>query len=115
MSWGDIFFMSIAGLIASLVVLDLLFGQGPTSGHQAWHCRAANPTGSSPILPLKGGETRMAKDPVCGMNVDEKSAAGKSEYKGQAYYFCSTGCKKSFDKAPEKYVGKQDAQPSGHP
>lgn len=52
----------------------------------------------------------MAKDPVCGMNVDEKTAAGKSEYKGQTHYFCSTGCKKSFDKEPEKYVGKVEDQ-----
>ncbi len=48
----------------------------------------------------------MAKDPVCGMDVDEKSAAGKSEYKGQTYYFCSPGCKQSFDKEPERYIGK---------
>ena len=47
------------------------------------------------------------KDPVCGMNIDPKTAAGKSEYKGQTYYFCSPGCKKSFDKEPEKYVGTQ--------
>ena len=49
----------------------------------------------------------MVKDPVCGMDVDEKTAAHKSEYKGQTYYFCSVGCKRSFDKEPEKYVGKQ--------
>ncbi len=48
----------------------------------------------------------MAKDPVCGMEVDEKEAAGKSEYKGKAYYFCAPGCKKSFDEDPEKYVEK---------
>jgi Cu+-exporting ATPase len=47
----------------------------------------------------------MAKDPVCGMTVDEKKAAGTSEYKGQTYYFCSSGCKAAFDKEPEKYVG----------
>lgn len=55
----------------------------------------------------------MAKDPVCGMEIDEKTAAGKSEYKGKTYYFCSTGCKKSFDQDPEKYVGKTDEH-SGH-
>jgi Cu+-exporting ATPase len=49
----------------------------------------------------------MAKDPVCGMTVDEKEAAGQSVYQGQTYYFCSTGCKKSFDADPEKYLGKQ--------
>lgn len=47
----------------------------------------------------------MAKDPVCGMDVDEKSAAGKSDYNGQTYYFCSPGCKRTFDKDPEKYAG----------
>lgn len=46
----------------------------------------------------------MAKDLVCGMDVDEKTAAGTSEYKGQTYYFCSLGCKKAFDKEPENYV-----------
>ena len=56
----------------------------------------------------------MAKDPVCGMQVDEKTAAGKSEYKGQTHYFCSAGCKKSFDKEPEKYVGKKQEEHSGH-
>jgi len=48
----------------------------------------------------------MAKDPVCGMDVDPKTAAGKSEYQGQTYYFCSPGCKKAFDKEPARYVGK---------
>jgi len=28
----------------------------------------------------------MAKDPVCSMDVDEKTAAGKSEYKGQRLF-----------------------------
>jgi Cu+-exporting ATPase len=31
----------------------------------------------------------MVKDPVCGMNVDEKTANLKSEYMGKAYYFCN--------------------------
>lgn len=48
----------------------------------------------------------MAKDPVCGMDVDEKTTTLKSEYKGQTYYFCSPGCKRSFEKEPGKYVGQ---------
>jgi Cu+-exporting ATPase len=47
----------------------------------------------------------MMVDPVCGMDVDPETAAGKSEYQGQTYYFCSLGCKKSFDKDPQKYIG----------
>ncbi len=44
------------------------------------------------------------KDLVCGMDIDPAAAAGKSEYKGQTYYFCSLGCKKAFEKEPEKYI-----------
>ncbi len=44
-------------------------------------------------------------DVVCGMDIDPATATGKSEYKGQTYYFCSPGCKRAFDKDPEKYVG----------
>jgi len=46
----------------------------------------------------------MAKDPVCGMDVDEKSAAATAEYNGKKYYFCAVGCKKQFEKEPKKYV-----------
>lgn len=44
----------------------------------------------------------MARDPVCGMDVGEDSAAGVSEYRGNKYYFCSLRCKTSFDANPEK-------------
>ena len=56
----------------------------------------------------------MAKDPICGMAVDPKSAAGKSEYKGQTYYFCSPSCKKTFDKNPEKYMANKDDSNTEH-
>ena len=46
------------------------------------------------------------KDLVCGMDIDPATASGKSEYKGQTYYFCSLGCKKAFDENSEKYLGK---------
>jgi hypothetical protein len=40
----------------------------------------------------------MAKDPVCGMNVNEKSAAYKASYEGRDYYFCSKNCMEKFKK-----------------
>ncbi|ABK14692.1 MAG: YHS domain-containing protein [Methanothrix sp.] len=46
----------------------------------------------------------MAIDPVCKMEVDEGTAKFVSEYRGRRYYFCSPGCKKAFDKDPEKYL-----------
>ena len=49
-------------------------------------------------------ETKQEKDPVCGMNVDPKNAAGKSNYNETAYYFCSTHCKTKFNLNPESYL-----------
>ena len=43
-------------------------------------------------------------DPICGMQVDEERAAGRSEYDGRAYYFCSAGCKEKFDADPGRYA-----------
>jgi Cu+-exporting ATPase len=50
-------------------------------------------------------------DPVCGMEVNPMTAQWKSDYQGQTYYFCSPGCKRSFDQDPEKYLSGQS---SGH-
>ena len=47
----------------------------------------------------------MTTDPVCGMTVDPADAAGKSEYKGEMFYFCSTVCKQKFDQNPDAYTG----------
>ena len=46
----------------------------------------------------------MAIDPVCGMPVDEATAAGSSVFEGSNYYFCSAGCKQKFEANPSAYV-----------
>ena len=51
----------------------------------------------------KGGEP-MAKDLVCHMDVDEKTAKFKTTYNGKTYYFCAPGCKKAFEANPQKYI-----------
>ena len=57
----------------------------------------------------------MAIDPVCMMEVGEKTAKFKSEYKGKTYYFCAPGCRKEFDDNPEKYIRKEEKrQPPMH-
>jgi YHS domain-containing protein len=45
-----------------------------------------------------------ALDPVCGMTVDVAKTKLTSEYKGKTIYFCAPGCKRAFDKAPERYL-----------
>ncbi len=63
----------------------------------------------------------MATDPVCGMRVDERTAANSSVFEGIQYSFCSTGCKKKFDANPSGYVNTLapagETEPSGqaHP
>jgi Cu+-exporting ATPase len=55
----------------------------------------------------------MVKDPVCGMNVDEKTAKLKSEYMGKTYYFCNQSCKASFDKNPSRYTAERTQRDGG--
>jgi xanthine dehydrogenase accessory factor len=45
-----------------------------------------------------------AKDPICGMMVEVSIAKHKSEFHGNSFYFCCSGCKQKFDKQPEKYA-----------
>ena len=45
-----------------------------------------------------------AIDPVCGMTVEIASAKHMSHRDGQTYYFCSAGCKESFDEEPGRYL-----------
>lgn len=62
------------------------------------------------VLDLKKGEHI---DPVCGMRVDEKSAAGTSRHDGEKFYFCSPLCKKGFEADPERYAISIIPKPSG--
>ena len=34
--------------------------------------------------------TTDVKDPVCGMDIETATAAGRTEHKGQTYYFCAS-------------------------
>jgi uncharacterized membrane protein YraQ (UPF0718 family)/YHS domain-containing protein len=61
-----------------------------------------------------GGEMEhhtAAIDPVCGMTVDPEKTQHRSVHEGKTYYFCSGGCKESFEKDPGKYVGAGVTRP----
>ena len=45
------------------------------------------------------------KDPVCGMEVDERTAKDRYEYEGTLYVFCRTECLEQFKAAPSLYLG----------
>ncbi|MEX0878893.1 MAG: YHS domain-containing protein [Thermoanaerobaculia bacterium] len=47
-------------------------------------------------------------DPVCGMEVDPKTAPSAS-YNGKTYYFCSPEDKTKFEEIPQQYLNKKPA------
>ena len=48
----------------------------------------------------------MARDPICGMTVDEEKTDSTAVYNGISYFFCSDSCRNRFDADPGKYVEK---------
>jgi len=66
--------------------------------------RSTTPAPSAPPASIPA----EAKDPVCGMMVEIATARYTSQHAGQAVYFCSAGCKRSFDKEPSQYLARSD-------
>jgi xanthine dehydrogenase accessory factor len=65
---------------------------------------------SSLELPMAQDSVLEALDPVCGMTVEIATARFTSEYAGTTYYFCASGCKRSFDKEPQKYIQSESSR-----
>ncbi len=57
----------------------------------------ARPSARLPPAPLPAHAPTLAEDPVCGMKLEPKTAAGSSVRDGKTYYFCSPACKAKFD------------------
>src|SRR5450432_2058494 len=65
---------------------------------------AAGPVNPNNLgLPIVGGGVRE-KDPVCGMSVEPGAAAGKQEFGGRIYYFCSKRCAERFAAEPDRFL-----------
>jgi Cu+-exporting ATPase len=68
-----------------------------------------------PARPPGAPEPRPAGteiDPVCGMTVDPRTAAGSHVHGGRTYWFCSTGCLERFRADPERYLGRGAGSPA---
>ena len=50
----------------------------------------------------------MAIDPVCGMEVDERTTKERTTHEGTTYYFCSADCREEFQASPEDYIGGEE-------
>jgi len=56
----------------------------------------------------------MVKDPVCGMEIDPKTAFATREHSGRTFYFCSKSCVDKFDADPHKYGHPAEHDEHGH-
>jgi xanthine dehydrogenase accessory factor len=81
-----------------------------TGGLDTSENNARPPAVSRLKLPVARPPATEAIDPVCGMTVEIATAHFTSEYNGKTYYFCAAGCKRSFDKEPQKYVQSESFQ-----
>ncbi len=60
-----------------------------------------------------GGKPKAANtvtDPVCGMTVDPATTPHHAEHHGEAFHFCSAGCRTKFAADPQKYLAKDRAE-----
>ncbi|MCX6842462.1 MAG: heavy metal translocating P-type ATPase [candidate division WOR-3 bacterium] len=68
------------------------------------------------VVPVAEGLAKSHVDPVCRMHVIEGREAGKWEYNGKTYYFCSQSCLEQFKADPDLYLGlKPKPQPAAQP
>lgn len=54
--------------------------------------------------PIPTEEPHVALDPVCDMEVDVVTARWITDHDGETYYFCSPGCKASFERTPSEFL-----------
>jgi len=56
----------------------------------------------------------MARDPVCGVFLDEETAKYKTIRRNNVYYFCSATCENKFEKNPESYMSESSVRHAAH-
>ncbi len=79
-----------------------------SDGHAREHhaCCHGEKSGHDP----HGAAAEMARDPVCGMTVDPRTAKHRHDHLGHTWYFCSAGCRTKFAADPDKYLSPQDRE-----
>jgi len=74
----------------------------PMNEHQRSHKQSAGAAGEAEY---------SVKDPVCGMEVDLRTAKNAAEANEKTYYFCSEGCKTEFVANPGTYIAGMPKAP----
>jgi len=84
----------------------------PHDHHGSTPAQAGSCCGHSHAAASPGMVPDMAKDPVCGMDVDPHTAKFRADHGGRTYYFCAAGCRTKFIADPERYLSKDGAPPA---
>ena len=92
-SWNFTTFLDIAFLILMAVLAWRFF---TTGGMEMLRAHARRPEEG----------VKLVRDPVCGMSVDPATTKEKVEHAGATYYFCSEGCRSTFEKDPARYAAQ---------
>ncbi|WP_459975054.1 heavy metal translocating P-type ATPase [Nocardioides pyridinolyticus] len=58
--------------------------------------------------------TSLAKDPVCGMDVDPATSQHSVKHGGTTYFFCSAHCQARFEADPSSFVGQPHTDEHAH-
>ncbi|MFO0809008.1 MAG: HAD-IC family P-type ATPase [Gemmataceae bacterium] len=104
----------VSGVSVDIAGKTVRVDHGPSASREALAAvlaRAGYPapdepgTGTTghPARPDGPGEATV-KDPVCGMDVRPSTAAGRSDFRGTTYYFCSASCRQKFERSPAQYL-----------
>jgi Cu+-exporting ATPase len=83
------------------------FKADPERALQPQLVSSPKPTTRRPLPMMQPAPASMgasAIDPVCGMTVQQATAAGSSEYQGKTYYFCAMSCLAKFRAEPLYYL-----------
>jgi YHS domain-containing protein/multidrug efflux pump subunit AcrA (membrane-fusion protein) len=70
---------------------------------------ASEPQTTMPVMQKAAAEGK-AKDPVCGMSVDQDKAMADGltvEAEGKTHYFCSADCREQFKQDPFRYLAEK--------
>ena len=92
-TWNFTTFLDIAFLILMAVLAWRFF---TTGGMEMLRAHARRPEEGA----------KLVRDPVCGMSVDPATTKEKVEHAGATYYFCSEGCRSTFEKDPARYAAQ---------
>ena len=90
---GELYFFCSTGCLRQFEANPGKFTRG--SAHQSRPMSQSH----APQAPSEAG-AESAKDPICGMLVSKQTAL-RAERGGRVYYFCSTGCQRTFE-SPEQ-------------